>query len=99
MVIAWSTPARQDLRLIYQHIAQDSKRYARRAVQDITEKVEILLATPRLGRIVPEIGEETVREISIYSYRIIYELTGDTIYIHGIIHKRRHFQPDDLQRA
>ncbi len=34
----------------------------------------------------------------MYSYRIMYELTGDTIYIHGVVHKRRHFQPEDLQR-
>jgi plasmid stabilization system protein ParE len=67
-------------------------------VQDITDKVDILLETPRLGRMVPEIGEDAVREIGMYSYRIMYELFGDTIYIHGIVHKRRHFQPEDLQR-
>jgi len=47
---------------------------------------------------VPEIGEENVREIGMYSYRIMYELIGDTIYIHGLIHKRRNFQPEDLDR-
>jgi plasmid stabilization system protein ParE len=99
VVIIWSIPARQDLRLIYQYIAHDSKRYATRVVQDITDKVEILLATPRLGRMVPEIGEDAVREIGMYSYRIMYELIADTIYIHGAFHKRRHFQPEDLDRA
>ena len=69
-----------------------------RVVQDITDKVEILLETPRLGRMVPEIGEDAVREIGMYSYRIMYELIGDTIYIHGVVHKRRHFQPEDIQR-
>lgn len=98
MVIVWSTPAKQDLRLIYQYIARDSKRYATRVVQDITDKVEILLEVPRLGKMVQEIGEDAVREIGMYSYRIMYELIGDTIYIHGVIHKRRHFQPEDLQR-
>jgi len=96
VVIVWSTPARQDLRLIYQYIAHDSKRYAARVVQDITDKVEILLETPRLGRMVPEIGEDAVREIGMYSYRIMYELIDDIIYIHGVVHKRRHFQPEDL---
>jgi toxin ParE1/3/4 len=99
VVIAWSIPARQDLRLIHQYIAHDSKRYATRVLQDITEKVEVLLELPRLSRVVPEIGEENVREISMYSYRIMYELIEETIYIHGIIHKRRHFKPEDLQRA
>lgn len=98
MVIIWSQPAREDLRLIHQYIAHDSKRYATRVIQDITDKVDTLLNLPRLGRVVPEIGEENVREISMYSYRIMYELIGDTIYIHGVIHKRRHFKPEDLQR-
>ncbi|MBV1787186.1 type II toxin-antitoxin system RelE/ParE family toxin [Marinobacterium sp. D7] len=57
-----------------------------------------MLEAPRLGRMVPEIGEENVREIGMYSYRIMYEILGSTLYIHGIIHKRRHFVPNDLQR-
>lgn len=98
MVIIWSKPAREDLRLIHQYIAHDSRRYATLVIQDITDKVKTLLNLPRLGRAVPEIGEENVREISMYSYRILYELSADTIYIHGVIHKRRHLKPDDLQR-
>lgn len=98
MVIVWSKPAREDLRLIHQYIARDSRHYATRVAQDITEKVEVLRELPKLGRIVPEIGEENVREIGLYSYRILYELIGDTIFIHGVIHRRRHFKPEDLQR-
>lgn len=98
MVIVWSKPAREDLRLIHQYIAHDSKRYATRVALDITEKVEVLRELPKLGRMVPEIGEENVREIGLYSYRIMYELIGDAVYIHGVIHRRRHFKSDDLRR-
>jgi len=91
-------PARQDLRLIHQYIAHDSKHYAARVVEDIMEKVEILAEFPRLGRVVPEIGDENVREIGMYSYRIMYELMDDVIYIHGVIHKRRNFRAEDLRR-
>ena len=34
----------------------------------------------------------------LYSYRILYELIGETIYIHGVIHRRRDFKPENLQR-
>jgi hypothetical protein len=98
MVIIWSLPARKDLRLIHQYIADDSKRYAGIVIQDIINKAEILLTHPRLGRIVPEVDDECVREISMYSYRIIYELINDQIYMHGVIHKRRHFKPETLKR-
>lgn len=98
MVIFWPKPARKDVQLIYQYIAQDSTHYAARVTDDIVDKVEILLTAPRLGCMVPEIGEENVREIHLYSYRIIYEVMPDMIYIHGVIHMRRDFKPDDLQR-
>lgn len=97
-MIVWSVPARQDLRLIHQYIANDSKRYADRVIQDMVEKVEILSNLPYFGKIVAEMGEENIREICLYSYRIIYELNKDTIYIHGVIHKRRDFKPDYLHR-
>lgn len=98
MVIIWSNPAREDLRLIYQYIAHDSKRYAKRVTQDIADKTKVLVDLPSLGRVVPEIGEENVREIGMYSYRIMYEVMSEAIVIHGVIHKRRHFRSNDLQR-
>ena len=66
MVIIWSAPAREDLRLIHQYIAHDFKRYAKRVIQDITDKANTLTDLPHLGRVVPEIGEENVREIGMY---------------------------------
>ena len=98
MVIIWSQPAREDLRSIHQHIAHDSKQYATRVVQDIMDKANVLLTVPRLGKTVPEIGEPDVREIAMYSWRIMYEIIGDTIYVHGVFHKRRDFKAEDLAR-
>lgn len=46
-------------------------------------------ALPRIGRVVPELNEKTVREVSIYSYRIIYQIQPTHIDILAIIHKRR----------
>lgn len=98
MVIVWSRPARDDLRLIHQYIAHDSPHYATRVVQDIVGKVEGLKQLPRLGRMVPEINEENVREIGMYSYRIMYELRDGTVYIHGVIHRRRDFKPEHINK-
>ncbi|MEN9461888.1 MAG: hypothetical protein RIS84_1908 [Pseudomonadota bacterium] len=98
MVIFWPKPARKDLKHIYQYIAQDSIHYATRVMQDIMDKVEILIHTPHMGHMVPEIGEPNVREIHLYSYRIMYEVMPDRIYVHSIIHMRRNFKPDDLKR-
>jgi hypothetical protein len=44
-----------------------------------------------MGRIVPEIGDARVKEISVYSYRLICEITPDGIEILGVIHGKRDF--------
>jgi toxin ParE1/3/4 len=98
LVIIWSLPARDDLKAIYDYIARDSKRYAIRVTQDIRDRAKTLSEFPQLGKSVAEIGEEHVREINMYSYRLMYEVTPDTIYIHGVIHMRRNFKPEDIER-
>lgn len=98
MVIVWSRPARDDLKGIHDYIARDSKHYANRVVLDIRDKTKALLDFPQRGRVVPEIGEDSLREISLYSYRILYEATPDVIYVHGVIHMRRNFKADHLER-
>lgn len=98
MVVDWSLPARDDLKGIHDYIARDSKRYAIRVVQDILDKTKTLIDLPKLGKVVSEINEDNLREISLYSYRIIYEVMPDAIYIHGVVHKRRNFKAEDLER-
>ena len=41
---------------------------------------------PRIGRIVPEIGTDEIREVFIYSYRIIYQILPKHISILAIVH-------------
>lgn len=107
MVIVWSNPARADLRAIHDYIAKDSRHYAKRVVQDLMAKVDLLLTAPRMGRVVPEIGEDNVRELGLYSYRILYELIGcasgssaapTAVHIQGVVHRRRDFKAEDLPR-
>ena len=70
----WSEPAKTDLRSIHDYIARDSRHYAKKVTQDIREKTNILARLPRFGKTVPEVKDEQVRELSLYSYRIIYEI-------------------------
>jgi toxin ParE1/3/4 len=51
---------------------------------------------PYQGRKVPELNEEYIRELGLYSYRIIYEIKTDDVEILAVIHKRRDFAPEDL---
>jgi len=51
---------------------------------------------PYQGRKVPELNEDYIRELGLYSYRIIYEIKIDHVEILAVIHKRRDFTPEDL---
>ena len=90
-MVIWADPAKTDLKAIYDFVASDSKYYAKKVVQDIIDRTNIIETYPMIGRKVPEIDDENVREIFAYSYRILYEIKSEKIYIIGIIHGRRDF--------
>jgi toxin ParE1/3/4 len=95
-MVIWSKPAKKDLRQIFEYIARDSRYYAKKAVNNIVEKSMSLDSSPRRGRIVPEINDPDIREIFIYSYRLMYQITPKNIYILGVIHGKRDFTPGDI---
>jgi toxin ParE1/3/4 len=90
-MVIWAGPAKTDLKAIHDFIASDSKYYAKKVIQDIIDRTNIIETYPMIGRKVPEIDDENVREIFAYSYRILYEIKSEKIYIIGIIHGRRDF--------
>jgi addiction module RelE/StbE family toxin len=96
-MVIWSKPAKKDLKQIFEYIASDSRFYAKKVVNNIVEKSMSLDLSPRRGRVVPEMNDPEIREIFIYSYRLMYQITPDNIYILGVIHGKRDFTPDDIQ--
>ena len=90
-MVKWSRPARMGLKQIHDYIAKDSRYYAKKVVQTIVEKTEELMVFPEIGRIVPEIDDPNIRELFVYSYRLIYEISSDGIEILAVIHGRRNF--------
>jgi len=90
-MVKWSGPAKKDLRQIYSYIAKDSKYYAKNVAQNIVAKTEKLKDFPEIGRVAPEIGDPNVRELFVYSYRLVYEIKSGGIEILAIIHGKRDF--------
>jgi plasmid stabilization system protein ParE len=97
-VVIWSEPAKADLRSIHDFIAHNSRYYAKKVVQDIREKVDGLDELPKIGRMVPELNDENVRELSLYSYRIIYEIKNQIIFVLAVVHQRRDLKSEDIPR-
>ena len=53
-------------------------------------KTDLLEKFPRIGRVVPEFEEDTIREIIHPPYRILYELLDeDLVLIQKVFHSSR----------
>lgn len=98
-MVKWTDHAKTQLHHIHDYIAQDSKLYAKRVVEALIHRTILLDELPRIGHIVQELNIETVRELSLYSYRILYEIKPAHIDVLAVIHKRQDLQADDIQRG
>lgn len=95
-MVIWSQPAQADLKHIHDFIAEDSRHYAKKVVQEIKDKVDTLSEFPHIGKVVPEINDPAIRELHLYAYRILYEVKDDHNYVLAVVHTRRDFQPEDI---
>ena len=75
--VRWTPQSVNDVDQIAEYIAKDSTVFASIQTERFFEAVKILNRQIRAGRIVPEIGDETIREIIIGYYRIIYRVVND----------------------
>lgn len=87
--IRWSLAAENDLREIEIFIAKDSVLHAISFVDRLIESTEKLSSSPKIGRIVPEFNREDLREVLFRSYRVVYQLTADTVTILRVVHGAR----------
>ena len=87
--VRWTQRARDDLREIHDFIARDSPRAAEALVERLLTATERLAVFPESGRVVPEFPALGYREIIVSSYRVLYRLEGNTVWIVAVVHGRR----------
>ena len=74
--INWTIQAKEDLKSISKFISRDSIRYAKLQVLRIKQRPRILKSQIYLGKIVPEIEKQNIRELIEGRYRIIYKIVS-----------------------
>lgn len=87
--IVWSPEAVEDVDVIAASIARDSVSYAAAVVQKILTVTRDLSHSPGAGDPAPEFGQDEIRSQFAYSYRIIYQIQGETVTILAIVHGKR----------
>jgi len=91
--VRWTPSALTDLEEIAGYIARDSRYYAAAFVRNVKMFSRSLEIFAERARIVPELGEENIRELLFGDYRIIFRIRENEIQITAIIHQAR-----DLRR-
>ena len=88
--VIWSDDAIADLAAIVRHIAADNPSAALRIGQAILGSTRLLDEFPMSGRMLPEEGKESVREVIHAPYRVIDELPeSDVVVVLRVWHAAR----------
>lgn len=87
--VVWSRLALADVDSIAAYIARDSAAYASAVVKKILESTRILNRFPDSGRQVPEFQDRAIRELLVYSYRVIYRVSEEEVLVLAVIHGKR----------
>ena len=93
--VKWNEEALSDIDEIAEFIAVDSITYAMIQTEKFFESVNVLSKNPFLGKIVPELNENNVRQLVEGNYRIVYEIKNKTTIevlcvLHGMRLLERH---------
>lgn len=96
MKIIWSPLAIDRVTEIAEYIAFDNPAASQNWVEQVFEKVKTLESSPKMGRVVPEIERDEIREILYGNYRIIYHYSVQKISILTVRHGKQILPEEEL---
>lgn len=79
--IIWTSTALNDLEQIHEFISKDSQLYANRLVIALEKRIQILIKHPKVGSIVPEYEQDSMRELIEGNYRTYYHILKDRVHL------------------
>ncbi len=97
--VTWTPQAADDLEAICLFIARDSPQLAATFADRVLRATDRLASYPRLGRTVPELGIENIREIIVGSYRVIYRFRHDEVHLVTVNHGARVLDATKIEGA
>jgi len=90
--VVWALGAQDALTEALEFIGADSPDGARRVLGAALESAASLESLSKRGRTVPECNDPSIREIFVYSYRMMYRVEPDTVTIIAFLHGARDFE-------
>ncbi len=99
MRVEVSPQAQQDLTEIADYIARDDPVAAERWVAALEGAARAAGDNPRIGRVVPELRKETVREVLVGDYRVVYLIELRRVLVLTVFHGSRQLRRRNVTRA
>ena len=87
--VIWTEPALIDLGEVAEYIALDKPSAAKKLVEDIFLRVELLHQSPNSGRKPSELERLRYREVIVGPCRIFYRFTNKKVYILYVMRSER----------
>ena len=87
--IQLSSYAKEDIEEIYNYIKKDSIYYAIKTKREIEDRIYELMYMPYIGRELDDFYILKPRQLIYKSYKIIYSIHKNKIYIRRILHSAR----------
>jgi len=84
--LSWHLDAIRDLDEIAEFTAAQSPVTASLLTDRISRAVGHLRDYPEMGRVVPEIGDASYREVLFQNYRIVYRYVADGVTVLAVVH-------------
>ena len=89
--VIWTESARDALEEVLGYISRESPDRAARVLTRALDVAASLSTLSERGRVVPEIGESTLRELLVYDHRMLYRVHEDRVVIRAFLHGARDF--------
>jgi len=89
--VIWTPEAQQDRADVWDYVAADSPHAAARMDELFSAAAAGLAEHPRLGR--PGEIPDTRELIPHESYRLVYEIEGETVWLLALVHTARQWPP------
>ena len=95
--VKWTIQALDDLEAICLFIARAAPQVAAVFADRAFQVTDRLAVHPALGRIVPEMQDESIREVILHSYRIIYRIHQGDVHVLTVHHGARLLRDTDVE--
>ncbi|MBN1631690.1 MAG: type II toxin-antitoxin system RelE/ParE family toxin [Thermoleophilia bacterium] len=97
MKVVWSRPAVDQAARGFASIVAQRPVAAQRRLDELISRTSSLARFPDMGRVVPELGRPSIREVLVAPYRLIYRRDELAVVVLAIRLVRREIAGDELE--